>query len=106
VSRSQARPGSFTASPASFPARVLPEQPARFVHAAHSARLRARGTGYAVSLIKAGVELAGYSSGGGRPPLSEVAPAHRDELARILAAGLAAVPGQVPDKVPDKVTVR
>jgi 5-dehydro-4-deoxyglucarate dehydratase len=55
------------------------------------ARLRAKGSGYAVSLIKAGAELAGYTSGGVRPPLTEVAPAHREELARILAAGLAAV---------------
>jgi 5-dehydro-4-deoxyglucarate dehydratase len=56
------------------------------------ARLRAKGSGYAVSLIKAGVELAGYSAGGLRAPLTEVAPADRAELARILAAGLAAVP--------------
>jgi 5-dehydro-4-deoxyglucarate dehydratase len=56
------------------------------------ARLRARGAGYAVSLIKAGVELAGYRSGGVRPPLTEVAPEHREELARILAAGLDALP--------------
>ncbi|HEY3878687.1 MAG TPA: 5-dehydro-4-deoxyglucarate dehydratase [Trebonia sp.] len=56
------------------------------------ARLRAKGPGYAVSLIKAGVELAGFTAGGLRPPLTEVAPEHRDELARILAAGLAAVP--------------
>jgi 5-dehydro-4-deoxyglucarate dehydratase len=56
------------------------------------ARLRVKGTGYAVSLIKAGVELAGYHAGGVRPPLTEIAPAHREELARILAAGLAAVP--------------
>jgi 5-dehydro-4-deoxyglucarate dehydratase len=56
------------------------------------ARLRAKGSGYAVSLIKAGVELAGYASGGLRAPLTEVAPADREELARILAAGLAAVP--------------
>jgi 5-dehydro-4-deoxyglucarate dehydratase len=56
------------------------------------ARLREKGTGYAVSLIKAGVELAGYSSGGVRPPLTEVTPAHREELARILAAGRAALP--------------
>jgi 5-dehydro-4-deoxyglucarate dehydratase len=56
------------------------------------ARLRAKGTGYAVSLIKAGVELVGYSSGGVRPPLTAVAPAHRAELASILSAGLAAVP--------------
>jgi 5-dehydro-4-deoxyglucarate dehydratase len=54
------------------------------------ARLRAKGSGYAVSLIKAGVELAGYSSGGVRAPLTEVAPGHREELAAILAAGLAA----------------
>jgi 5-dehydro-4-deoxyglucarate dehydratase len=53
------------------------------------ARLRAKGAGYAVSLIKAGVELAGYSSGGVRPPLTEVLPEHRAELSRILAAGLA-----------------
>lgn len=59
------------------------------------ARLRAKGTGYAVSLIKAGVELAGFSTGGVRPPLREVSPAHREELARILAAGLAAVPASV-----------
>ncbi len=56
------------------------------------ARLRAKGTGYSVSLIKTGVELAGHSSGGVRPPLTEVTPAHREELARILAAGLAAIP--------------
>ena len=59
------------------------------------ARLRAKGTGYAVSLIKAGVELAGYRSGGVRPPLTEVTPEHREELARILTAGLAAVPEPV-----------
>ena len=59
------------------------------------ARLRAKGTGYAVSLIKAGVELAGYPSGGVRPPLTEVTPPHREELASILAAGLAAVPEPV-----------
>jgi 5-dehydro-4-deoxyglucarate dehydratase len=55
------------------------------------ARLRAKGTGYAVSLIKAGVELAGYPTGGVRPPLTAVTHEHRDELARIIAAGLAAV---------------
>jgi 5-dehydro-4-deoxyglucarate dehydratase len=59
------------------------------------ARLRARGTGYAVSLIKAGVELAGYPSGGVRPPLTNVTQPDREELARILAAGLAALPEQV-----------
>jgi 5-dehydro-4-deoxyglucarate dehydratase len=59
------------------------------------ARLRAKGTGYAVSLIKAGVELAGYRSGGVRPPLTNVPPPHRQELASIIAAGLAAVPEPV-----------
>jgi 5-dehydro-4-deoxyglucarate dehydratase len=59
------------------------------------ARLRAKGTGYAVSLIKAGVELAGYPTGGVRPPLTAVSREHREELARILAAGLAAVPAPV-----------
>jgi 5-dehydro-4-deoxyglucarate dehydratase len=52
-------------------------------------RLRNKGTGYAISLIKAGVELAGHKSGGVRPPLAEVEPQHREELARILEAGLA-----------------
>jgi len=59
------------------------------------ARLRAKGTGYAVSLIKAGVELAGYPAGGVRPPLTAVTREHREELARILAAGLAALPAAV-----------
>jgi len=61
-------------------------------------RLRDRGAGYAISLIKAGVELAGFSAGGVRPPLTEVLPEHREELARILAAGLAALP-EVPLKI-------
>jgi 5-dehydro-4-deoxyglucarate dehydratase len=59
------------------------------------ARLRAKGNGYAVSLIKAGVELAGYPAGRVRPPLTNVPPAHRQELASILAAGLAALPEPV-----------
>ena len=54
-------------------------------------RLRNKGTGYAVSLIKAGVELAGHKAGGVRPPLAEVSAEHRADLARILAAGLAVV---------------
>jgi 5-dehydro-4-deoxyglucarate dehydratase len=53
------------------------------------ARLRSMGAGYAVSLVKAGVELAGYPAGGVRPPLTEVSPQHREELLRILTAGLA-----------------
>lgn len=55
------------------------------------ARLRAKGPGYAVSLVKAGVEIAGYSTGGVRAPLAAVQPEHRDELERIIKAGLAAV---------------
>ncbi len=55
------------------------------------ARLRAKGTGYAVSLIKAGVELAGHPCGGVRPPFTAVRPEHREELAGILAAGLDAL---------------
>jgi 5-dehydro-4-deoxyglucarate dehydratase len=55
------------------------------------ARLRGKGAGYAVSLIKAGVELAGYPSGGVRPPLTDVLPEHRAELSRILAAGIAVI---------------
>jgi len=52
------------------------------------ARLRSKGNGYAVSLIKAGVELAGYPAGGVRPPLTEVTAEHRAELSQILKAGL------------------
>lgn len=59
------------------------------------ARLRAKGAGYAVSLVKAGVELAGYPTGGVRAPLTDVAPGHREELANIISAGLAAVPAPV-----------
>src|SRR6201996_4755996 len=50
------------------------------------ARLRAKGPGYAVSLGKAGVELAGYPTGGVRAPLTEVASQHREELANIISA--------------------
>jgi 5-dehydro-4-deoxyglucarate dehydratase len=74
--------------------RVIAELDRAFYHPL--VRLRQRGgPGYAVSLIKAGAELAGYRSGGVRPPLTEVTPEHREELARILAAGLAAVPAPV-----------
>jgi 5-dehydro-4-deoxyglucarate dehydratase len=52
-------------------------------------RLRNKGAGYAISLVKAGVELAGYKSGGVRPPLAEVTAEHRSELASILEAGMA-----------------
>jgi len=71
--------------------RLIAELDRAFYHPL--VRLRQRGgPGYAVSLIKAGAELAGFPSGGVRPPLTEVPAEHREELARILAAGLAAVP--------------
>jgi 5-dehydro-4-deoxyglucarate dehydratase len=71
-------------------AKAIAELERTFYHPL--ARLRQRGAGYAVSLIKAGVELAGYPAGGVRPPLVDVAPEHRAELERILAAGLAVLP--------------
>ncbi|MFF8385289.1 5-dehydro-4-deoxyglucarate dehydratase [Streptomyces kanasensis] len=49
--------------------------------------LRAQGRGYAVSLVKAAVRLGGLEVGGVRPPLSDPAPAHVEELARIVARG-------------------
>ncbi|MEW1660695.1 5-dehydro-4-deoxyglucarate dehydratase [Streptomyces sp. NPDC093707] len=59
--------------------------------------LRDQGRGYAVSLVKAGVGLRGGPSVGGvRPPLSDPAPAHVAQLARLLDRGLAlaaAAPG-------------
>ena len=51
-------------------------------------RLRDRVPGYAVSLVKAGAQLTGIASGHVRPPLVDMAPGHREELAAILAAGL------------------
>jgi 5-dehydro-4-deoxyglucarate dehydratase len=71
--------------------QVIEELDRAFYHPLVRLRLRG-GPGYAVSLIKAGVELAGYPSGGVRPPLTEVTPEHREQLEQILAAGLAAVP--------------
>jgi 5-dehydro-4-deoxyglucarate dehydratase len=54
-------------------------------------RLRDKVPGYAVSLIKAGVTLGGLPAGPVRPPLVDAAPGDVDELARILAAGRAAL---------------
>ncbi|MDN3295118.1 5-dehydro-4-deoxyglucarate dehydratase [Streptomyces ficellus] len=53
--------------------------------------LRAKGRGYAVSLVKAAVRLGGLDVGEVRPPLSEPAPAHIDELAEIIERGRALV---------------
>jgi 5-dehydro-4-deoxyglucarate dehydratase len=50
-------------------------------------RLRSRGPGYAVSLVKAGAALVGRSAGKGRPPLADPTPAECEEL-RGLIAGL------------------
>ncbi|AXI79956.1 5-dehydro-4-deoxyglucarate dehydratase [Peterkaempfera bronchialis] len=51
--------------------------------------LRARGRGYAVSLVKAGVRLGGLDVGGVRPPLSEPPAEHLAELAAIIDRGRA-----------------
>ena len=50
-------------------------------------RLRDAVPGYAVALIKAGLELGGLRVGGVRAPLVAPTPEHRAELERILAAG-------------------
>ncbi|MFF5972788.1 5-dehydro-4-deoxyglucarate dehydratase [Streptomyces sp. NPDC012769] len=53
--------------------------------------LRAKGRGYAVSLVKAAVRMNGLDVGEVRPPLSEPAPEHRHELAAIIERGRAAL---------------
>ncbi|MEE2037441.1 5-dehydro-4-deoxyglucarate dehydratase [Nocardiopsis sp. CT-R113] len=57
------------------------------------AALRNTTPGYAVSLVKAGLEIGGRSAGPVRPPLGEVAPEHRKELGRIIDRGLAVAAG-------------
>ncbi|PZG01924.1 5-dehydro-4-deoxyglucarate dehydratase [Micromonospora deserti] len=49
--------------------------------------LRARGAGYAVSLVKAGVRLAGFEVGPVRRPLTDPRPEHVRQLRDIIAAG-------------------
>jgi 5-dehydro-4-deoxyglucarate dehydratase len=49
--------------------------------------LRQKGSGYAVSLVKAGVRLDGTDVGPVRPPLSEPDPSHVRALAELVAAG-------------------
>ncbi|GGT66045.1 5-dehydro-4-deoxyglucarate dehydratase [Streptomyces lateritius] len=51
--------------------------------------LRAKGRGYAVSLVKAAVRMGGLDVGEVRPPLSEPAPEHLKELAVIIERGRA-----------------
>ena len=53
--------------------------------------LREETPGFGVSLIKAGLRLAGLPVGGVRPPLTDPTPEQLDRLARILDAGRAAV---------------
>lgn len=46
--------------------------------------IRARQPGYAVSIVKAGVDIAGRSAGRVRPPLSNLTPAEYEELAPLI----------------------
>jgi 5-dehydro-4-deoxyglucarate dehydratase len=55
------------------------------------AKLRDTTPGYAVSLVKAGLDIRGRSAGPVRSPLAEVTPQHREQLARIIDSGLAAL---------------
>jgi dihydrodipicolinate synthase/N-acetylneuraminate lyase len=59
------------------------------VHARGFAREAER----AVSLVKAGVTLAGLPAGSVRPPLVDPTPEHVEQLAAIIAAGRAAAAG-------------
>ncbi|MEQ4717033.1 hypothetical protein [Nonomuraea sp. B19D2] len=47
--------------------------------------------GYAVSLVKAGSDIRGRSAGPVRAPLAELTPEQREQLARIIDRGLAAL---------------
>ncbi|MFH8796254.1 5-dehydro-4-deoxyglucarate dehydratase [Streptomyces sp. NPDC017941] len=51
------------------------------------AELRKEGRGYAVSLVKAGVRLAGLDVGGVRPPLHEPSDDHVERLAELVERG-------------------
>lgn len=53
--------------------------------------LRDEGAGYAISLVKAGVRLAGLPVGSVRPPLTDPPPEHETRLAEIVEKGRAAV---------------
>ncbi|MDT0344284.1 5-dehydro-4-deoxyglucarate dehydratase [Streptomyces litchfieldiae] len=53
--------------------------------------LRHTTEGYAVSLVKAGLDVQGRSAGPVRPPLVDLSPAHRAELSRLLERGHAAL---------------
>ena len=53
--------------------------------------LRDRGTGYAVSLIKAAARMRGAPVGPVRAPLTDPTPEHLRQLEQVLAAGLEVV---------------
>ncbi|MEU0373883.1 5-dehydro-4-deoxyglucarate dehydratase [Streptomyces sp. NPDC006283] len=55
--------------------------------------LRNEGRGYAVSLVKAGVRLEGLDVGEVRPPLTEPADRHTEELAALIEQGRALLEG-------------
>ncbi|MBO8185239.1 5-dehydro-4-deoxyglucarate dehydratase [Streptomyces spirodelae] len=55
--------------------------------------LRHTTNGYAVALVKAGLEVQGRSAGPVRPPLADVTPEHRAELAALIERGHAALDG-------------
>ncbi|MEV1238574.1 5-dehydro-4-deoxyglucarate dehydratase [Nonomuraea sp. NPDC049750] len=55
------------------------------------AALRNTTPGYAVSLVKAGLDIRGRSAGPVRSPLAQVTPEHREQLARIIDRGLSAL---------------
>jgi len=48
--------------------------------------IRNRGTGYAVSIVKAGIDLIGRSAGPVRTPLTDILPHEREELAALIEA--------------------
>jgi 5-dehydro-4-deoxyglucarate dehydratase len=53
--------------------------------------LRNTTPGYAVALVKAGLEVRGRSAGPVRPPFVDPSPAHRERLASLIDRGLAAL---------------
>jgi 5-dehydro-4-deoxyglucarate dehydratase len=58
--------------------------------------LRDRVAGYAVSLPKAGATLRGLPMGSVRPPLVDMYPEHREQLAALIDRGRAALRRAVP----------
>jgi 5-dehydro-4-deoxyglucarate dehydratase len=46
--------------------------------------IRAKGEGYAVSIVKAGAAIVGKSAGPVRPPLSDLKPQEMEELAALI----------------------